>query len=167
MEQKKNTKNRKERVAGFFYVTLLFFVTTVASCFCLFYFSPDSKIISRKEAVISKMDRIKGFQTLQNDEAAGIDSIYNKIRIYNPSISASYEENDIKYYLNNIKNIYSRNQYDNRYKVLYQISSFYEMWFADKKELWSKKKNIEKFKKDLENCQLGLQSKINELSVRR
>jgi len=167
MEQKKNTKNQKEKTVGFIYVAALFLLTTVISCFCLYFFSPDSKIISRKEAIIAKMDRIKGFQILQSHEVAAIDSVYNKIKGYNPSISASYEENDIKYYLNNIRNIYNQNVYDNRYKVLYQIAGFYEMWFADRKELWSKKQNIDKFKKDLESCQLGLQNKINELSVRR
>ncbi|MDH6309479.1 hypothetical protein M2451_003839 [Dysgonomonas sp. PFB1-18] len=163
IERKKQTKNQRERVIGFVYVSLLFAVTTALCCFCLFYYSSDDKTMAQKEFAIAKMDRIRGFQDMQSNEMVIIDSIYNKIRAFNPGINASYEENDIKFYLNDIKSIYDKNSYDGRYKIFNQVSSFYSMWFDDKKELWSKQQNIVTFKKNLEDCEIGLQKKKEEL----
>lgn len=160
---KKSTNNRREQTIGFIYVSLLFAVTTVISCVCLFYYSSDEKASARKEFAISKMDRIRSFQNKQSDEVIIVDSIYNKIRMFNPGINASYEENDIKYYLNDLKSIYEKNSHDGRYKIFYQVGSFYSMWFDDKKELWSKNQNITNFRKNLEQCELGLEKKKDEL----
>ncbi len=162
-ERKKQTKNQRERVIGFVYVSLLFAVTTGLCCFCLFYYSSDDKTMAQKEFAIAKMDRIRDFQDMQSDEMVIIDSIYNKIKAFNPGINASYEENDIKFYLNDIKSIYDKNSYDGRYKIFNQVSNFYSMWFDDKKELWSKQQNIITFKKNLEDCEIGLQKKKEEL----
>ncbi|MDU1906549.1 MAG: type VI secretion system transmembrane protein TssO [Dysgonomonas sp.] len=163
MEQRtKNTKNQKERTIGFIYVSLLFMAATFICCWCLFYYS-DNKTSSRKEFVIAKMDRIKEFQDIQSEKMVIVDSIYNKIREFNPGINASYEENDIKFYLTDIKKLYDNNNYDGRYKIFNQVSNFYNMWFADKKELWSKKENIVRFRKNLEDCEIGLQKKMDEL----
>lgn len=163
MEQKsKNTKNQREKVIGFVYVSLLFLVATFACCFCLFYYT-NTKTSTRKEFVIAKMDRIREFQNIQSNQMVIIDSIYNKIKDFNPGINASYEENDIKFYLNDIKKLYDDNSYDGRYKIFYQVSNFYNMWFSNKKELWSKKQNISRFRKNLEECEIGLQKKLDEL----
>lgn len=162
-KQKKSTKNRREQIIGFVYVSLLFIITTAICCTCLFYYNSDEKAAARKEFAISKMDRIRSFQDRQSNEMVIIDSIYNKIRTFNPGINASYEENDIKYYLNDLNNIYEKNSHDGRYKIFSQVSAFYGMWFDDKKELWSKNQNIANFRKNLEQCEIGLQKKIDEL----
>ncbi|WP_165024410.1 MULTISPECIES: type VI secretion system transmembrane protein TssO [unclassified Dysgonomonas] len=163
MEHKnKNTKNQREKTFGFIYVSLIFLTTTFACCFCLFYYS-DAKASTRKEFVIAKMDRVRQFQHIQSDQMVIVDSIYNKIKDFNPGINASYEENDIKYYLNDFKSLYDDNSHDARYKIFYQVSGFYNLWFADKKELWSKQQNIASFRKNLEECEIGLQKKMDEL----
>ncbi len=164
---KKITKNRREQTIGFVYVSLLFAVTTVISCISLFYYNSDEKTNARKEFAISKMERIRSFQSRQSDEVLIIDSIYAKIKDFNPGINASYEENDIKYYLNDLKSIYEKNSHDGRYKIFYQVSSFYSMWFDDKKELWSKRQNIINFRRNLEQCELGLEKKKDELKSTR
>lgn len=161
----KQTQNQREHTIGFVYVSLLFTVTTAVCCLCLFYYNFGNKNQAKKEFAISKMDRIRAFQTLQSDEIIIIDSIYNKINTFNPGISASYEENDIKFYLNDIKDIYDKNSYDSRYKIFAQVSNLYNMWFADKKELWTKKQNITVFTKNLEACEIGLQKKKDELKT--
>ncbi len=161
-QKNKVTKNRREKTIGFVYVSILFLVATFACCWCLFYYT-DNKNETRKEFVIAKMDRIRAFQSIQGDQMVIVDSIYNKIKGFNPGINASYEENDIKFYLNDIKSLYTNNSYDGRYKIFYQVSNFYNMWFADKKELWSKQQNIMKFQKNLEDCQIGLEKKLDEL----
>lgn len=160
---RKNTQNRRERIIGFVYVSLMFIVTTTICCLCMFYYWSDSKHTSRKEFAISKMDRIRSFQNIQSEEMLIIDSIYNKIDAFNPGINASYEENDIKYYLNDLKRIYDKNSHDQRYKIFQQTSSFYNKWFDDRKELWSKHQNIKNFRKNLEQCEIGLLKKREEL----
>lgn len=161
-QKEKVTKNRRERVIGFTYVSLLFLVGTFACCWCLFYYT-DTKSETRKEFVIAKMDRIREFQNVQSEQMLIVDSIYNKIKTFDPGLNASYEENDIKFYLNDIKKLYDDNSYDGRYKIFSQVSTFYNMWFADKKELWSKQQNIIKFRKNLEDCQIGLDKKKEDL----
>lgn len=155
-------RSQRDKVVGFLYVSFLFLVATVACCLLLHYYS-NNKDETRKEFVIAKMDRIREFQNIQNQEMVIIDSIYNKIKIFSPGINASYEENDIKFYLNDIKKFYEENRLDTRYKIFQQMPTFYNMWFADKKELWSKRHNIENFSKNLESCQIGLQKKMDEL----
>lgn len=160
----KQTSNQKERVMGYLHISLLFILITGICCFCIFYYNSQTKKVSQKEFVISKMDRIRAFQTLQSEEIIIVDSIYSKIKNFNPAISASYEESDIKFYLNEVKGIYAKNPYDTRYKVFAQVSNFYNLWFADKKEIWTKRQNIAVFSKNLENCEIGLQKKKDELN---
>lgn len=166
MEESRNriSKNKREKTIALVYVTLLWLTVTIVTCWCLFYYS-DTKVETRKEFVIAKMDRIREFQYTQDKQMVIVDSIYNKIKIFDPSINASYEENDIKFYLNDIKKLYEDNNIDGRYKIFHQTSSFYSMWFADRKELWSKQQNIDRFKKNLEECQIGLEKKNNELKT--
>lgn len=159
----KNTKNQRERVIGYVNISFLFVVLTAVCCGILFYYNSDKKVMTQKVFVIAKMDRIREFQSMQREEMVIIDSIGNKIKYFNPGINASYEENDIKFYLNDIKNVYDKNSYDGRYKIFAQVSNFYNMWFADRKELWSKQQNVTTFKKNLEECELGLQKKKDEL----
>lgn len=161
-QEKKHTKNRREKTIGLLYVLTFFMLATFACCWCLSYYS-DNKSSTRKEFVIAKMDRIRAFQEEQSQQIVIVDSIYNKIKEFNPGVNASYEENDIKFYLNDIKKLYEENSYDGRYRIFNQVSNFYNMWFADKKELWSKQQNIDKFKKNLEACEIGLQKKTDEL----
>lgn len=162
----KNTRSQREKTIGFVYVSILFLVTTIICCVCLFYYS-DNKTTTRKEFVIAKMDRIRDFQALQSKQIIIVDSIYNKIKRFDPEVNASYEESDIKFYLNDIQKLYEDNRYDERYKIFYQMPEFYNMWFADRKELWSKKQNIIRFRKNLEECEIGLQKKIDEYKSMR
>lgn len=163
MERKtKITKNKREKTIGFVYVSILFGIATFICCWCLFYYT-DTKNETRKEFVIAKMDRVRAFQNVQDEQILIVDSIYNKIKTFNPDINASYEENDIKFYLAEIKKLYDDNSYDGRYKIFSQVPAFYNMWFADKKELWSKQQNIIRFSKNLEDCRIGLEKKVDEL----
>lgn len=166
MSEIKETKNRREKSIGLIYVSVLFLVTTFACCWCLHYYA-DNKTETRKEFVIAKMDRIQEFQMIQSKQLVIIDSIYNKILLFDPGINASYEENDIKFYLNEIKKLHTDHSYDGRYKVFNQLSTFYQMWFADRKELWSKQQNIIRFNKNLEDCRIGLEKKQVELQNAR
>lgn len=160
--KEKVTKNRRERVIAFVYVCLFFIVTTTICCILLSY-TQSSDNLGRKTFAIAKMDRIRSYQAIQSKQFVVVDSLYHQIRDFNPGINASYEESDIKFYLNDLKSLYNRNSHDGRYKIFLQISNFYGMWFTDRKELWSKQTNIKTFKKNLEDCETGLHKRIDEL----
>ena len=157
------TTSNREKVMAFIYVLLLFVITTTICCVLLFRYNTNFTAFTQKDFVINKMKRIYEYQQVQSREVATVDSLFRRIDSFNPGITALYEENDIKYLLNEIKAIYEKNPWDNRYKVFYHTSMFYEMWFTDRNELWSKQENLSKFKANLEQCEIGLQNKKDEL----
>lgn len=166
MEKERESKvafNAKEKTIAFIYVTLVFLVVTLLCCVALFYYNETSSTYQHKEYVINKMDRVRHFQVMQSKQVEVKDSIFNKIKDFKPSVNASYEENDIKFFLNEVKHIYEERNYDERYKIFLQYSNFYNMWFADKKELWSKKENVVAFKRNLEECEIGLNKRLDEV----
>lgn len=163
----KDTRNRRERIFSFLYVWTLFFATTLIACLCLVYYTDTGATQTQKAFAIAKMERIRRFQSAQNEQMFIVDSIYNKIRDFNPGVKAGYEESDIKYYLSEFKSLYEKNKLDSRYKIFLQVSDFYSAWFADRKELWSKQQNIVMLGKNLEDCGIGLQKKKDELNNRK
>jgi hypothetical protein len=161
----KQTRNRREQIIGFIHVGLFFAITTVLCSFILSYYSSNSRTLADKQFAIVKMERIRDFQSLQNKQLTMIDSICSMIGHFNPGVQASYKENDIRYYLNDIKTLYEKSDYDKRYKVFYLTADFYNMWFADKQELWTKKQNINDFSVNLEDCGIGFQKKQEALKI--
>jgi hypothetical protein len=160
-----DTMNQKEKVMGFIYVFLLFVSVMTICCLLLFYYNSDFKVFSQKDFAIYKMDRIREYQDSQAKASVMVDSLYNKINQYNPGVQAVYEENDIKFMINSLKNIYEERAWDVRYKSFYHVSEFYSMWFIDKKDLWGKQENIRKFRKNLEACEVGLLKNKNDLNA--
>ncbi|GHT65521.1 hypothetical protein AGMMS50239_25460 [Bacteroidia bacterium] len=159
----KTTTNQKEKVTGFIYVLLLFLAITITCCFLLFYYNSDFLVFTQKDFAVSKMDRIKEYQTIQSRSSMMVDSLFNKINKFQPMVNAVYEENDIEYIINELKNVYEQHSWDIRYKSFLHVSQFYSMWFTDKKELWYTRDNIVRIKRNLEECEIGLNTKKNEL----
>jgi hypothetical protein len=158
-----DTMNQKEKVIGFIYVFLLFISITTVCCFLLFYYNSDFRGFTQKNFAVSKMDRIQEFQQIQSHTAVKIDSLYNKVKRFQPNVTAIYEENDIKFMVEELKNIYEQHILDYRYKSFLHISKFYSDWFDDKKDLWSKRDNIVRLRKNLSDCEIGLEKNKNEL----
>ena len=147
--------NSREKIMGFIYILIFFLLVSVVCCVLIFNHNSDFKSFAQKDFAITKMERIKDFQDKQSTKYVVADSLFNKIRKYNPAVKAIYEENEIKLMLNDLEEVYNKNTWDKRYKVFSQISNLYNMWYMDKKELWSKRENIAKFKKGIEDCQMG------------
>ena len=158
-----NKMNQKEKIMGFAYVFLLFAAITAACCMLLFYYNSDFMRFTQKDFAISKMSRMKDYQDSQSHAEVMVDSLYSKINHFQPMVTAVYEENDIVFMINELKNIYDQHAWDVRYKSFNHLSLFYSMWFDDKKDLWSKRDNIIRIKKNLEECEIGLQNKKNDL----
>lgn len=125
------------------------------------------ELSSHKNIIVKKYERQQAFRKQQEDYRAACDSLYLRIEQFEPGVNASFEENDIKFLINDLKNVYEQNAWDKRYKVFFHIASYYEMWFADKKILWSKKSNIHTFSNNLELCEMGLTKKEEKLNAKQ
>lgn len=161
------TMNQKEKVMGFAYVMILFSVITLACCLLLFFNNSSYNTYKQKDFIISKMERVKDFRETQKQAMTTVNIIHDRINNFDPGINAVYEEDNIKYMIRELKNIYEKNPLDARYKSFMHIADYYYMWYADKKTLWSKSVNVDRFQKDLQECELGLQSKKDDYSKLR
>lgn len=159
MATNNKSSNQQEKRMSFIYVLLFFTVTTALCCFLIFYCDTDGQQPSDKKSVISKIDRIRTYQEVQSNQYTNIDNLLKNIEAFAPGVQAIYEENDIKFSLNNLKNLYEQNSWDKRYKVFMHTATLYSDWLTDKKELWGKKQNIQNFKKNLEDCEIGIKNK--------
>ena len=156
--------SKKEKNISFLYVALLFVIATTVCSVLLFCYNTNFSVFSRKDFVVMKMERIRSFQRIQAQQVELADSLEKKIQNFNPGVMALYEESDIKYMLNEMKSLYEKGELDKRFKVFLHVAVFYETWFADKKELWSKQQNVMKFTGNLEECEIGLKTKKDELN---
>lgn len=159
------TKNirRRDRISALVSVLLIFGICT-SLCLSFFFAGNVGKWGTNKLLIIKKSERQQQFSKEQADYQASADSLFRRIERFNPGVNASFEENDIKFLINDLKNIHERHAWDKRYKVFYHMGAFCEMWFADKKILWSRKANIRNFSRKLEQCEMGLTKKEDELA---
>ena len=63
-----------------------------------------------------------------------------------------------------IRNVYTQQKWDVRYKIFDHIATFYEFQMSDKDRLWNIQQNIEKFKLDLERCRANTEIRRNNLN---
>jgi len=161
------TMNHKEKVMGFAYVLILFLSITIACCLLLFLFNSNYSTFKQKDFIITKMEKVKDFQEIQKQAMVSVNQLQEKINSFNPGVNAVYEEDNIKFMISELKNVYEKHPLDTRYKSFAHLADFYYMWYADKKTLWSKDMNIQQFQKKLEECELGLQSKKDDYSKLR
>lgn len=155
--------NRRERIGGMIYV-ILFFIIGAAGCGWLLVSQSDIRqVFSRKDVVDAKMARQQNFRREQGQAAADGDLIVERIRSYDPGVNAVYEKNDIQFLINEMKRGYDQNRTDKRYMVYLHSADFYQMWFNDKQYLWSLRTNLVNLRQNLEECELGLEKKQNEL----
>ena len=52
--------------------------------------------------VIKKMERQKEFQNIQSVQIVSADTLFSRIEQFEPGVNASYEENDIKFLINDL-----------------------------------------------------------------
>lgn len=158
------TMNQREKTIGFFYVLILFCTMTVLSSLILFFPNYNYHLSSNKKQALEQMDRIKNFEVKQMDMINKVLSAEEKINRIDPGLNASYEKREISYILGEIRNVYIQNKWDERYKIFDHTATFYEFRLSDREQLWSTKKNIEKFKADLERCRSNTENKKNNLN---
>ena len=67
--------------------------------------------------VIKKMERQKEFQNIQSVQIVSADTLFSRIEQFEPGVNASYEENDIKFLINDLAKQWERNSFDKRNKM--------------------------------------------------
>lgn len=108
MDNNRNNLNKREVFMGHTYVFLFFIITTVICCISIFMWNSDFSMFEQKEFVKVKMNRIKDYQQEQADHQVSVDSLFRKIEKFEPGVYAQYEEDDIRYLINNLKNTYEK-----------------------------------------------------------
>lgn len=162
MKNNANIRSR-DKTSGLITVSVIFAICSFSILYTMLYDS-NSNIFNYKDNVVIKTERQSSFRAVQTGVLNDCDSIFTRIERFDPGVNAIYEDNDIKFLINNIKLIYEKNMWDKRYKVFYHVGIFCDMWFADKKIAWSKKNNIVMLKKNLEECEIGLDKKNRKLN---
>lgn len=157
---------KRDRISA---VVSVLFIFGICTSVCLWFLirSQEANIRSYKDVITKKYDRQEDFRKKQGDASAMCDSLYLRIKRFNPGVNASFEENDIKFLINDLRLQYENASWDKRNKVFYHVAAFYNMWFMDKKVLWSKKTNVATFRSNLEKCEMGLTKKEDELSKKQ
>lgn len=166
-EIRKKRLSTREMLTGYIYVILLFLLVFGACSYGLLRGDSVRMLFSGKAMIGRKMERLKDFRHEQAANVVVVDSLYQRINQFSPAVNATYEENDIRFLLNDLALLWERNEKDPRYKVFMHVSAFYEMWLADKKELWTHQENVINFRKNLEECEIGLQKKQDVLNNRK
>jgi hypothetical protein len=162
-----DTMTQKEKVMGFAYVVILFLLISVVCCMTIFLYNSNFGSIERKEYFVGKMKRIGEYRNDQKQYTATIDLLYKKINEHNPGVLAIYEEDNIKFLLNDLRDMYEHKSIDTRYRSFLHIADFYYIWYADKRTLWTLNNNIDIFTKNLEECELGLANKKDDFAKLR
>jgi hypothetical protein len=159
--------NQKEKVMGFVYVLILFLFITSSCCILLFMYNSNYNELKQKDFIVNKVNRSSEYRDAQKKAESTIDLLFGKIAVYDPGVNAVYEEDNIKFLVNELRDIYEKHPLDTRYKSFLHVANFYYMWYADKKALWTLTANIRQFTKDLEECELGLSNKKDDFSKLR
>ena len=151
----KTEQNLREKIRALVCVGVLFLALAAAGCFYILHGATIDRRQTEKQFAMLQMERIHRFQAQQRKELPVIESICQRINQFDPSVPTNYEENDIKYYLSNLKDIAAQNGSDDRYRLFLLMSNFYSTWLIDKKELWSKQQNIVTFRQNLDACEIN------------
>ncbi len=161
MKNKNLSLTSKEKVVGLLYVVSLFLLTTGICTYILFVYDSDYQFANGKKEALAKLERVSVFQSAQSDYFDKITAIDNGVNRINPEVNASYEKRELNYVIGEVKKISSDNKYDSRFRIFEQIATFYEMKLFDRERLSASKRNIEKFKMELDNCRSGVETLKN------
>jgi hypothetical protein len=92
----------------------------------------------------------------QKERLPLLDSAYRAIIAYEPRINAVFVEVDIEEHLNDIRRLSNPQTAGIQFRSFAQIADFYKMMYLDKKITWNKQTNINLFRKQLDDCSVGL-----------
>lgn len=161
MAKSKATSTSKEKVTGLIYVFFLFLITTGICAYVLFVYNSDYHFANGKMEALSKLERVTSFRKAQEEYFSKVESINDHVSRINPEVNATYEKQELKYLLGEVKKISEVNKYDSRYAIFDYVAEFFEMKLFDRERLGATRYNIDKFKVALDKCRAGVESLKN------
>lgn len=155
----------EEKDVQLMYLLAFWLVISVLFYFACFHHYTMPEIRS-KTLIVSELDKEKKILEEQNTYSKHVDSLSKMIMQYDPGTSQVYLESSINYELEELQKIYDSKNTDPNFKIFKQLDEFYSMQFFDKKTMWNSKNNTESLKKNLEECEIGFQQKLNNLHLK-
>lgn len=161
MQAKIILSNKEKRYYFLYLLGLLFFSVLLLSVIILYrYESPfnNSDIL----AIQTLEEKVK-FDDRQKIALPVVDSTFNKIEKVLSENQNPLLENEIRYSINDIANIFETvNISDPRKESYKQIAQFYKMYVEDKNIAGKKNENIKIFTKQFEDCSIGFKERKNQ-----
>lgn len=160
------TLSQKEKKHYFLYLLGMLICTVLITSFIVLNKSENPFSETDMHSVMILQEKSK-FNEAQKTIQKQMDSTFANIEKANPETITPMEENDIKVGIININNAFKMSGSSDPRKESYsQIAKFYEMFFQDKKNTLTLRKNIENFTKQYEDCTVGYRDKQQQIMRR-
>ncbi|RZJ40807.1 MAG: hypothetical protein EOO19_15155 [Chryseobacterium sp.] len=156
------TLSKKEKRYYFLYLLGLLFFAVLLLSVVILYRSESPFNNSDILAIQTLQEKVK-FDDRQKIALPVIDSTFNKIEKISVDDHNPLLENEIRYSINDIANIFETvNITDPRKQSYAQIAQFYKMYMEDKDIAGKKNENIRIFTKQFEDCSIGFKERKNQ-----
>lgn len=153
--------NKEKRYYFLYLLGLLFFAVLLLSLVVLY--RTESPFNNSDILAIQTLQEKAKFDNRQKIAQPVIDSTFNKIEKVSTDDHNPLQENEIRYSINDIANIFETvNITDPRKQSYIQIAQFYKMYMEDKDIAGKKNENIRIFTKQFEDCSIGFKEKKNQ-----
>ena len=153
--------NKEKRYYFLYLLGLLFFSFLLLSLVVLY--RTESPFNNSDILAIQTLQEKAKFDNRQKIAQPVIDSTFNKIEKVSTDDHNPLQENEIRYSINDIANIFETvNITDPRKQSYIQIAQFYKMYMEDKDIAGKKNENIRIFTKQFEDCSIGFKEKKNQ-----
>jgi len=153
--------NKEKRYYFLYLLGLLFFAVLLLSVVILY--RAESPFNNSDILAIQTLEEKAKFDERQRIAQPVIDSTFNKIEKVSTDDRNPLQENEIRYSINDIANIFETvNITDPRKQSYIQIAQFYKMYMEDKDVAGKKNENIKTFTKQFEDCSIGFKERKNQ-----
>lgn len=154
--------NRREKRQYFLYLIILFFTVTSILTWIIFRKS-HNPFYSMSQLDAELLTREKYFLDKQKEVLPLCDSVFSKINTLKTMPSSIFIETDIKNEINTVNSFDESSipSKDPRLIAFHQIALFQKLYFEDVLILKRKLQNIDNFKSQLDQCEIGYKDKQN------
>ena len=157
----------KNRSIYQFVIFSLFYLLIVGVFYASIFVNYNMPVISGKEQAVSDKINHQDHVAKELKHYNPIsDSIVKYLSLYNPSTGKVFHESSINYGLEELIKGYDAHEKEAEFRILYQLKKFYSMQYFDKKAAWNANKNVDLFKKNLEDCEIGFQQIQNTMQLK-
>ena len=153
--------NKEKRYYFLYLLGLLFFAVILLSVIILY--RTESPFNNSDILAIQTLEEKAKFDERQKMAQPVLDSTFANIEEVSVEEQNPLKENEIRYSINDIANIFETvNITDPRKQSYAQIAQFYKMDMEDKNVAGKKNENIKIFTKQFEDCSIGFKERKNQ-----